>query len=393
MERTHEASSRREFLQVRPPRAGGLVIGFYLPARRGAARSRRSRAAEPIAAQRLPAHRQGRHRHGAREAPRVRPGRVRPSLPMLVAEELDCDWSKVRSELAPAGAGVRAHRVRHADDGRLVERRGTRTTSCAPSARRRARMLMQAAARAVEGRRRRRCAPRTASSLGPAGKKLSYGQLAEAAGEAAGAARTSRSRTRRISSCIGKPTRRLDTRGQGQRQGAVRHRREAPGLLTAVVAHPPVFGGKVKSFDADKAKAVPGRDARRARSPAASPSSASTSGRPSKGRDALEVDWDLGPTRRCRPRRMLASSIREPAKTPGAVRARRPATPRRAARAPRKTIDAEYEVPFLAHAPMEPLNCTVEVRRGRLRDLGRHAIPDRRPARPRRRCSGSSPSR
>jgi isoquinoline 1-oxidoreductase beta subunit len=78
-----------------------------------------------------------------------------------------------------------------------------------------------------------------------------------------------------------------------------------------------------------------------------------------KGRDALEVEWDLGPNASLSTE-ALGREFREKAKTPGAV-AKKPDNAE-AMKGAAKTILAEYEVPFLAHAPMEPLNCTVEVR-------------------------------
>jgi isoquinoline 1-oxidoreductase beta subunit len=78
-----------------------------------------------------------------------------------------------------------------------------------------------------------------------------------------------------------------------------------------------------------------------------------------KGRDALTVEWNLGPNAALSTE-TLAREYRETAKTPGKV-AKKPDNPD-ALKGAAKTILAEYEVPFLAHAPMEPLNCTVEVR-------------------------------
>src|SRR4030095_352079 len=77
------------------------------------------------------------------------------------------------------------------------------------------------------------------------------------------------------------------------------------------------------------------------------------------GRDALQTEWDLGPNAALSSTAM-AQQFRDLAKTPGTVakKADNPAAFDSAA----KKIVAEYEVPFLAHAPMEPLNCTVEVR-------------------------------
>jgi isoquinoline 1-oxidoreductase beta subunit len=78
-----------------------------------------------------------------------------------------------------------------------------------------------------------------------------------------------------------------------------------------------------------------------------------------KGRDALEVEWDLGPNAK-NSSASIATMLREAMNTPGAT-AHKPEGPD-AMKGAARTISVEYEVPFLAHAPMEPLNCTVELR-------------------------------
>ena len=125
----------------------------------------------------------------------------------------------------------------------------------------------------------------------------------------------------------------------------------------AVVARPPVFGGLVKAMNADKVKAVPGvTHVVELASGVAVVGTNFWSAK--KGRDALEVDWDLGPGAKLEHARALRR-IRRAAKTPGplAHKAENPEAMKGAA----KTVVAEYQVPYLAHAPMEPLNCTVEV--------------------------------
>jgi len=130
-------NSRRRFLQSSAALAGSLVIGFYLPRGRGfeaLAQGAPQPAVAPNAFLRI-----GKDGSVTVMVKHLEFGQgVTTSLPMLVAEELDCDWSKVRAELA-SRARVRAHRVRHADDP--AARRACRipTTSCARSARRRAR--------------------------------------------------------------------------------------------------------------------------------------------------------------------------------------------------------------------------------------------------------------
>nr|WP_255610956.1 molybdopterin cofactor-binding domain-containing protein [Lysobacter sp. ESA13C] len=130
------------------------------------------------------------------------------------------------------------------------------------------------------------------------------------------------------------------------------------GLLTAVVARAPVFGGTVKSFDAAPAKAVPGvRDVLQVPSGVAVIADHYWAAK--QGRDALVIDWDLGPNAGLDTTK-LREDFRKLAATEGAVAAQAGDVKGGLAKAA-KTIEAEYNVPYLAHAPMEPLNCTVKI--------------------------------
>src|SRR5260221_341386 len=132
------------------------------------------------------------------------------------------------------------------------------------------------------------------------------------------------------------------------------------GLPPGVVAHPPVFGARSKTCNTEKVKGIRGVT-----------HVVKLSGRggvavvgshfwaAKKGRDALEVEWDLGPNAALSTPE-LVQRFSELARTPGKVA--RKADNAEAIKGAAKTIVAEYQVPFLAHAPMEPLNCTVDVR-------------------------------
>jgi len=211
--------------------------------------------------------------------------------------------------------------------------------------------------------------------VGPGGRKLSYGQLAEAAAKQPVPEKVTLKQAKDSSHRQAHAPHRFD--GEGHRQGAVRPRREAPDLHTAVVAHPPVFGARVKSFNPDKVKSVPGvTHVVQVSNGVAVVGQNFWAAR----RAAMRSRWNgiSVPMRRSRARRW-AASYRETAKTPGTV-ARKPGNPE-ALKGAAKTILAEYECPFLAHAPMEPLNCTVEVRADGAEIWVGLAIPDRRPGR------------
>jgi isoquinoline 1-oxidoreductase subunit beta len=141
-----------------------------------------------------------------------------------------------------------------------------------------------------------------------------------------------------------------------------------PGMMYAVIARCPVYGGKARSFDASRAKAVPGvRDV--IEIPAVTPEChtfgglavvADSTWAAMKGREALKVDWDLGPTAS-----ENTASLREQlesltAGTGKVIRA--DGNPDIALATASRKVEAEYELPFQAHATMEPMNCTADVR-------------------------------
>jgi isoquinoline 1-oxidoreductase beta subunit len=157
---------------------------------------------------------------------------------------------------------------------------------------------------------------------------------------------------------IGKPTKRLDSPEKVTGKAQFGMDVQFPGLMTALIARPPVFGGTVKSFDAGAAKAVAGVKAV-VQVPSGVAVIAEHFWAAKTGRDALKVDWDLGPGATL-DSDALSQEYRRLCATPGAKAA---AAGDLAAAPPsaRPAVDAEYELPFLAHAPMEPLNCTVKV--------------------------------
>jgi isoquinoline 1-oxidoreductase beta subunit len=161
---------------------------------------------------------------------------------------------------------------------------------------------------------------------------------------------------------IGKPTKRLDTpdKVNGSAQFGIDSR--LPGMLYAVVARCPVFGGKVASFDAAKAKVIPGvKDVIRISSGVAV--IADNTWTAMQGRKALDVKWDEGPNAHVSSAG-ISKLLADRAAQPGAI-ARKEGDVTVGFAAAAKKIEAVYEVPFLAHATMEPQNCTAHVRADR----------------------------
>jgi isoquinoline 1-oxidoreductase beta subunit len=195
---------------------------------------------------------------------------------------------------------------------------------------------------------------------GRSGRRLSYGALAARAVKVT-PPKDVKLKQPKDFKIIGEPMRRLDSPEKVTGRGQFGLDVGLPGLLTALVARPPVFGGKALNVGHDKARAVPG-----VKAVVEIPSGvavAATGFWPAKqGRDALEIRWDDGPGAT-----LSTASLREQyaslAKTAGTV-ARKEGDAAAALAQATRQITAEYEVPFLAHAPMEPLNCVVDLKPG-----------------------------
>jgi isoquinoline 1-oxidoreductase beta subunit len=344
--------SRREFLKTTAAAGGALVISFWLP--QGARRAFAQAGPPPVAPNAF--LRIGKDGICTVQVKHLEFGQgVTTSLPMLVAEELECDWSMVRSELAPAGAAYAhtAFGMQMTGGSSSVWNSYDQLRTVGAQARL---MLMQAAAdqwkvklsevRAEKGQ-----------VIGPGGKKLSYGQLAEAAGKLPVPQKVELKAAKDFK-VIGRPTRRLDSAEKANGKAIFGLDVQRKNLHTAVVAHPPVFGAKPASFNADKVKAVNGVTHVVELSNGVAVV-AKNFWAAKEGRDALTVEWEYLPG--ARPSSdALARRFREAARAAGkpVKKAENPD----AARLASKPLAAEYDVPFLAHAPMEPLNCTVEIR-------------------------------
>ena len=331
------------------------------------------------------------------EVPRQEMGQgVTTALPMLVAEELDADFNQVRFEQAPvdpvyANATMLGDGVpfRPDDSGwmaaiaritqfRFGEMMGIMATGGSSSVRdawlpmRRAgatarAMLVQAAAHRF-GVPPADCVVRNGVvEHAGSGKRASFGELAlEAAGLPIPEDVTLKDPARfRL---LGKPQRRLDV--PEKVDGSARFAMDVrlPGMLYAAIAQCPVFGGAVRSYDADKARNRPGVKGVLAL-PATSTSAAAVVAIAEhywQARSALkevEIVWDEGPNaahdtaqQRARYQELLGSGAARVYEEAGDI------TPGFAS--PPRLVEADYFAPYLAHATMEPINCTAVVRDG-----------------------------
>jgi isoquinoline 1-oxidoreductase beta subunit len=279
-------------------------------------------------------------------------------LTMLIAEELDADWSKIRVEHGPASAadyglaGFGGMQITGGSTSTWMEFDRYRQAGAAARL-----MLIDAAAK------RFNVAPsaiRTEAGVVIAGKqRATYGELADDAGKLPVPDPASiKFKEAKDWKVIGKPTRRLDTPEKITGRAKFGIDVQFDGLMTAMVARSPVLGGSVKSFEGAEALAIPGVH-KVLQVPTGVAVIADHYWAAKLGRDALKVDWDLGPNAGLDSQALL-ESFRKLAASPGTSAAKAGdvmATLGKAA----KTIDVEYSVPYLAHAPMEPLNCTVSI--------------------------------
>jgi isoquinoline 1-oxidoreductase beta subunit len=283
---------------------------------------------------------------------------VQTALPLILAEELDADWRRVRSQLG-------TNDMTYADPlwgmhitGGSNSIKNSYTQYRELGARARAMLVAAAATRWQADAARLRT--EAGHVIGPGGRRLAYGELADDAMKQP-VPETVVLKDPKQFKLIGKPTTRLDARDKSSGRQAFGIDVRRPGQLTAVVARPPVFGARLRSVDDSAARAVRGVKAvlRVPLDRGAEGVAVVADGYwPARtARDALKLEWATDAVEKVDSERQLAQ-YRALAREPGAKHFDADMAP--LAGAPRR-IDAEFVFPYLAHAPMEPLNCTVEL--------------------------------
>lgn len=280
-------------------------------------------------------------------------------LPTLVAEELDADWSQVRAEGAPADRT----RYNNLAWGRLQGTGGSTSLANSYLQMRRAgaaarEMLLAAAAerwRVPAGEIQIR---NGVLSHPPTAAEASFGELA------ADAARQPVPAEPRLKDpselrLIGTRLPRKDSRPKIDGTARFTQDVSLPGMLTALVLHPPRFGARARSVDSSAALAVPGvTDVVRIDSGVAVVARDFWSAK--LGRDALVVDWDEREAANLGTAQIL-DHYRRLAAGPG-LPACRTGEPETALAGSARVIEAEFIVPYLAHAALEPMNCVVDLK-------------------------------
>ncbi len=341
---------RRRFLQTSAIATAGLLIGFRLPLEGQAGDE-----FKPNAFLRIAPNGSVRVILGKAEMGQG----VYTALAMLLAEELDADWSKVSVESAPV-----APEYNHTVFGIQMTGGSTSVWSSYEQLRKagaaaRA-MLVEAAAQTWQVEPAS-CRTESGFVIHDAGKhRLAYGALASAAAMLSPPKEVALKDPKDFR-ILGKPTRRLDTPEKTNGSAVFGIDVRLPGLLTAVIARPPVFGAKLRSVNSDRTWAIAG--VRGVYQVDAGVAVVADGFWPAKrGRDALQVEWDEGPLADLTSAKLRAE-FSELARKPGLV-ARNDGDAAAALASAAKKIEAEYEVPYLAHATMEPLNCVVDLRDG-----------------------------
>lgn len=346
---------RRIFLKVGTVAGGGLLIGFHLPL---ASRAGKAEAAEnefvPNAWIRINVDDTVTLRVASSEMGQG----VYTAIPMLLAEELECDWARINVEMAPADKAYINPIIGMQLTGGSTAVRAFWTPLRQAGATARD-LLIRAAAQTWKVKEDE-CRAENGFVLHKTNKlKASYGALATKAATLPVPSEVFLKEPGDFK-LIGKSTPRLDTPRKVNGSAVFGMDVKLPGLLIAVVARCPVFGGKPKKFDATKAKDVPGvRQVLSIHSGIAVVADSFWAAQ--QARNALVVEWEEGAHAK-----LDSAAIRkqlELALKKKGVNAHNEGDAAKAIKAAVKRIEAVYEVPYLAHACMEPMNCTAQVKK------------------------------
>jgi isoquinoline 1-oxidoreductase subunit beta len=346
--------TRRTFLRVSSAAAGGLFISLYLDWLASAEQTPKPQVYPPDAFVHV--------RPDGKiviQVNRLEFGQgVQTALPMLLADEMDADWSQVVAELAPAadvyrdpvygiqlvgGSGSVAHSFQQ------YRQLGART-----------RAVLVAGAAAQWKIEPSQCRTQASVVYGPNGQSARYAELADAAAHLPVPENIPLKNDSDLR-LAGKKVRRLDSRAKCDGSQKFGLDLDLTGMKVALVAHPPVFGAKVKSFDEKAARAVPGVQDVFEIPLVKGTGVAVVADRfwtAKQARERVRTEWDTASVEHSDTAQLFAK-YRELARTTGNVAVNRGDTNAINSIPDANRIVAEYEFPYLAHTPMEPLNTTI----------------------------------
>jgi isoquinoline 1-oxidoreductase subunit beta len=353
--------NRRQFLLTTAAVGGGFVLGFFLPPHRAEAAT--------IAQQPWTPPDGGGHEVnawlviGSDDTVTIRVAQsemgegVFTSMPMLVAEELECDWTKVRAEYASANRSLRENRVyqRMATNGSGAVRRSREYLQQAGAS---ARARLIAAAAQQWGVPASECRAENGTIIHLAsGRKINYGAIAAAAASVRLDAEPA-IKTPDQFKLLGKSQQRLDVPLKVNGTATYGLDVRLPDMLYASVMTCPVFGGILTRYDFDVIKSMPGVRAA-VELPNGIAVVADSFWRAKTALEVMPVEWDFG-AHASASSDAFQKTFREALDKPGAV-ANEKGDALAVIKAAAKVVEADYQVPYLAHATMEPMNCTAQV--------------------------------
>jgi isoquinoline 1-oxidoreductase beta subunit len=349
---------RRDFLKISVAASGGLLIGLQFPGISATASAQSSSALGGSTNSFMP---NAFVRIGTDERVTVIVNHsemgqgVYTSLPMLLADELDADWTKVGFEPAPVDPKYNhpAFGIQMTGGSSSVYS-GLQQFREAGAA---ARAMLIAAAAQQWNVSATDCRTESGAVLNGS-RRLTYGQLASAAAKLTPPEHVQLKDPKDFR-LIGKPIKRLDTPEKLNGGAVFGIDVKLPGMLTAVIARPPIFGATMKSFDDTRARSMPGVK-KIVAIPAGVAVIADTFWQAKTARDALRLEWDEGSMQNFSTSEMM-HQFRERAKSPG-TSVRKDGDAEGALARAAKKVEAVYEVPYLSHLMMEPLNCAVDLR-------------------------------
>ena len=343
--------SRRGFIGACSSLGAGLLLGVRLPANGEKPPAGDSASFQPNAFVRI-----DRHGKVTLTVAKSEMGQgIHTALAMLIAEELEVDWAAITVERADLNP-IYGEQETGGSGSTISSWEPLRKAGAA------ARELLIAAAAKQWQVATEACRGEAGAVLHvPSGRRLAYGALVERAATLPVPAQVPL-KTPDKYRIIGRRVRRLDTPTKIDGSAVFGIDVRVPGMLYATVVRSPVFGAKVARVDSSKAKAIPGvRDVVQIDGGKGVGVAvvADSTWAALQGRRALEITWDEGPNAALNSEGVRNYFI-ERAKKTGAVARRGGDVPKALASAA-KTLEAEYDNPFLAHATMEPMNCTAHV--------------------------------
>ena len=344
--------SRRTFLVTGAAAGGGLLLGVYLP--------RMIDAKAKVADAELAPNAFVRIRPDdtiTLVMPQVEMGQgTYTSMSMLIAEELEIDLARVGLEAAPPSDKLYANPLL----GFQATGGSTSVSGFWEPLRRAgatARVMLIEAAAAQWNVDPASCRAEKGEVISPTGERLNYGALVDAAAKQPVSDKVALKNPKDFT-LIGTPAKRLDTPEKVNGKAKFGIDAMMPGMKFATVAACPVFGGKLKSVDDSKAMAIKGVQ-QVVRIDNAVAVVGDHMWASMQGLGALDIEWDEGPNANVTTESIVEHMARA-SQNEGVV-ARSDGDFAKAIPGAAKRIEAVYEVPFLAHAAMEPMNCTVHV--------------------------------